>query len=171
MSANAISQRFGYFLKLRGLSLTRERTRILETICDLSGHFTVDDLFFAMHAAEKKSSKATLYRTIQLLLDCGVLRNTPLSDRHATYELAESGSYHGLMVCRHCNRVTEFHGPTLERFIQEASVNSQFLPLTAQIKFIGICNECVKANPPSLRAEVCAPFLKYDQDRKAEERD
>ncbi|GEM_PF-241575 len=162
-------KRFGYFLKLRGLSLTRERQQILEKICDLSGRFTVDDLFFALHAAGRRISKATIYRTVQLLLECRIIRETPLGARQGVYELADAGHYHGHMVCQHCHRLIEFGGPTLERFVHEASVSHQFLPLSAQIKFLGFCNECVKANPPALREQTCVPFLKYAQSREGAE--
>jgi len=166
MTFENILDRFGYFLKLRDLSLTRERKQIIETICDMTRHFSVDDLFFAMHGAGRKTSKATIYRTVQLLIECRIIRESDLSGRQATYELLEPGHYHGHMVCEHCGRVIEFKGPTLERFIHDASVNKQFLPLSTSIKFSGICNECVKTNPPSLRKEVCVPFLKYAQSRE-----
>lgn len=166
MAYEKIIERFRYFLKLRGLSLTKERRQILETICDMSRGFTVDDLYLATHSAGKKSSKATLYRTIQLLLECRILRESGLSDRQAHYELAEAGQYHGHLVCEHCGTIQQFSGPTLDRFIREASANNQFIPLSAQVKLTGICNECVRENPRSLRREVCVPFLKYQQDRE-----
>jgi Fur family ferric uptake transcriptional regulator len=162
-----ILEQFKYFLRLRGLSMTRERRQILETVCDMTRHFTVDDIFFAMHAAGRKTSKATIYRTVQLLQECRVLRESDLTGRTAIYELAEPGQHHGHMVCQHCGKIAEFKGPTLERFIRESSMNRQFLPLTVSIKFTGICNECVKTNPPSLRRELCVPFLKYAQAREA----
>ncbi len=166
MASDKLSERFAYFLKLRGLSMTRERKEILSAVCNMRRHFSVDDLFFAMHAAGKKTSKATIYRTMQILVEGRILRETDFSGRLATYEMAEPGQYHGHMVCQHCGRTIEFKGPLLERFIHEASVNQQFLPLATAIKFTGICNECVKSNPPSLRREMCVPFLKYAQSRE-----
>lgn len=164
-----VAEKFGYFLKLRGLSMTRERREILETIGDMKRSFTVDDLFFAMHAAERKTSKATLYRTIQLLLECRILRESDISGRQAAYELNEPGERRGVMVCEHCGKVMEFRGPALERFIREASAAQQFLPLDVSVKFTGFCNDCVRTNPPSLRQEVCVPFLKYAQERARRE--
>lgn len=167
MPYQKIIDRFGYFLKLRGLSLTKERRQVLETICDLNRIFTVDDLYFALHTSGKKISKATIYRTIQLFIEGSILRESGLTDRQASYELAEAGHSHGHMVCQHCNKITEFSGPTLERFIRESSVNNQFLTLSVQVKFTGICSECVKENPNSLRKDVCVPFLRYEQERDA----
>ncbi|MBI1785453.1 transcriptional repressor [Candidatus Sumerlaeota bacterium] len=166
MTFEKVVERFSYFLKLRGLSLTRERRQILETIGDMQRPFSPDDLFFALHAAGKKTSKATIYRTIELLVECQIIRESDLPGRQATYELMQPGVHHGNMICDHCGRIVEFKGPTLERFIHEASVHHQFLPLTTSIKFTGICNECVKSNPPSLRSKVCVPFLKYAQSRE-----
>jgi Fur family ferric uptake transcriptional regulator len=167
MAIDPLPDRFEYFLKLRGLNLTRERTQILEAIRDMARPFSVDDLFFAMHAGGKKTSKATIYRSIQLLLEGRFLIETALSGRQSQYELAEPGQYYGHLVCQHCGRTEEFRGPTMDRFVQEASINNQFLPMATQIKIQGICNDCVKSNPPSLRQNVCVPFLKYEQEREA----
>lgn len=167
MAYNKLIDQFAYFLKLRGLSLTKERRLILETICDMNRHFSVDDLYFALHEAGKKVSKATLYRTIQLLTECRILRESVLSERQTTYEIAESGHFRGHMVCQHCDKVMEFSGPTFDRFVREASVNNQFLTTSVQVKFTGICNDCVQENPKSLRREVCVPFLRYEQTREA----
>lgn len=166
MTFEKIIEKFSYFLKLRSLSLTRERRQILETICDMNRSFTVDDLFFAMHAAGRKTSKPTLYRTVQLLLEGRILKESDISGRQSAYELTQPGVYRGHMVCDHCGKTIEFRGPTLERFIHEASGANQFLAMDVNIKLTGICNECVKANPPSLRREVCVPILKMAQSRK-----
>ena len=168
MDYEKLLEKFRYFLKLRGLSLTRERRQILETVCDIPRHFTVDDLFFAMHGANKKTSKATIYRTVQLLVEGRILKESDLSGRQASYELSKPGDHSGIMTCQHCGRVQEFRGPTLERFIHDASMRNQFLPLTVSIRLNGICNECVKTNPPSLREQVCVPMLKYAQGREIE---
>ncbi len=166
MTLEKTQERFAYFLKLRGLSLTRERKQILETVFNMRDRFTVDDLFFAMHNANRKTSKATIYRTVQLIEECRIIRVSELSERQSSYELVKPGSHQGHMVCEHCGRVIPFKGPTLDKFIHEASVNQQFLPLNASVKFTGICSQCVKENPPSLRREVCVPFLKYAQSRE-----
>lgn len=166
MTYDKILERFGYFLKLRGLTLTRERRQLLETVCDMARAFSVDDLYFAMHESGKKTSKATIYRTVQLLVECRIIREYELSGRQTVYELNEPGAHKGHMVCEHCGKAEEFRGPTLERFIHESSVGRQFLTLGVSVKFTGICNECVKANPFSLRKELCVPILRMEQARE-----
>lgn len=167
MAADAkIQDQFRHFMKLRGLSFTRERKGILERALKMAPPFTVDDLYFAMYQAGDRPSKATLYRTVQLLVECRILRESALSGRQASYELEEAGQYHGHMVCQHCGSIVEYRGPALERFIRDISRERQFLPLGAQIKLSGVCEACIKENPPSLRREVCVPFLKYAESRR-----
>lgn len=166
MKYDQMIERVTHFLKLRNLNMTRERRQIVEAVCDMKRGFSVDDLYFAMHGKGVKTSKATLYRTVQLMVEARVLKESELSGRQAAYEILEPGEHHGVMVCQHCNRTFEFRGPSLDRFLHEASVNHQFLPLSSSIKLTGVCGECVKSNPPSLRKEVCVPFLKYDQSRR-----
>lgn len=166
MDEKKMMERFEYFLKLRGLSLTRERREVLAMINNMSRSFSVDDLYFAIHASGLKLGKATVYRTVQLLVEGRFLREAEFVGRQMTYELSESGQNSGVMVCEHCGRSLEFRGPTLERFIHEAAGIHQFLPMSASVKLSGFCNECVKSNPPSLRKEVCVPMLKLTQARE-----
>ena len=157
---------FRQFLKLRGLSLTKERREILEVALGMPRHFSVDDLYFAMRQAGQRPSKATLYRTVQLLAESRILRESALSGRQASYEIEESGQYHVHMICEHCGKMSELSGPTIEKFVRDISGEEHFLPLGAQIKLTGVCDACIRENPPSLRREVCVPFLKYAQSRE-----
>jgi len=159
-------ERLRQYLKLRGLSLTKERRRILETICEMERRFNVDDLFFQVHSAGRKTSKATIYRTVQLLLECRILKETGLSNRQADYELASVGDFHGHWVCQHCGRIQQISGEKLAEFVRESSEALGFLTLGIQLKFVGICSNCVQENPTSLRKDVCVPFLKYAQSRE-----
>lgn len=166
-SPEALTERLSLYLKLRGLSLTKERRQILETICEMDRRFNVDDLFFEVHSAGRKTSKATIYRTVQLLLECRILKETGLSDRQADYELGKVGDFRGHLVCQHCGKIQPIMGPKLSRFVRESSEAQGFLTLGIQLKFVGICNDCVRENPKSLRKDVCVPFLKYAQSRKS----
>lgn len=159
-------EQFKTLLKLRGLSMTSERQQILRAIVEFGARFSVDDLYFAMHERGMKTSKATIYRTIQLLLESGIVNESALSGRQASYELAEPGEHRLHMVCQHCGQSSEIRGADVDRFVAQISESNDFLPLAVQIKFSGICVDCVEANPISLRRETCVPFLKYYQSRQ-----
>lgn len=166
MDEKKMKDRFEYFLKLRGLSLTRERRELIQFVANMSKPFTVDDLFFTAHAAGLRLSKATVYRTIEIMVEGRFLRESELAGRQMTYEFTEPGQNSGMMTCEHCGRTFEFKGPVLERFIHEVAMLNQFLPIATNIRMSGFCNECVKANPPSLRKEVCVPMLKLTHSRE-----
>jgi Fur family ferric uptake transcriptional regulator len=166
MDTKKILERFGYYLKQRGLSLTRERRQTVELIGRVKSPFSVDDLDVAARKSGRKISRATLYRTIQLLLESRILREAALGERQSSYEISEPGFFQGRMICQHCGTLTEFKGPELEKFIHAASVAQGFLALTAQITFSGVCRACADANPQSLRRQVCVPFLRYAQSRE-----
>ena len=63
---------FKQFLQQRGLKFTRERDRIFQAIVDFEKPFDVDGLLFHLKQHEVKTSKATIYRTLQLLLESGI---------------------------------------------------------------------------------------------------
>ena len=100
-------------------------------------------------------------------MECRILRDSALAGRGASYELCLPGQYHGHFVCRHSGTATEFSGVDLERFINATAAESNFLPLEVQLKVTGVCERCVKENPPSRRKDICVPFLEYAQERES----
>ena len=70
------------YLRNRGLRRTPEREQVLQEIFEIHGHFDVDELYLRLRSKGSKVSKASIYRTIPLFIDCALIREVDFSDGH-----------------------------------------------------------------------------------------
>src|SRR6266496_3444885 len=108
-------ERFQEFLGNQGLKLTRERTALLREIFATHYHFEADELLFKMKEKALKISRATVYRTLELLVKSGMVRRVHLGEDHYHYEHVRGDSHHDHLICTTCGTVIEFSDPELER--------------------------------------------------------
>src|SRR6266480_7576525 len=107
--------RFQQFLSGQGLKLTPERTALLREIFATHYHFEADELLFKMKEKSVKISRATVYRTLELLVKSGLVRRVHLGEDHYHYEHVRGDSHHDHLVCTACGSVIEFNDPELEK--------------------------------------------------------
>src|ERR1041384_4491777 len=107
--------RFQDFLQQQGLKLTSERTSLVREIFSTHYHFEADELLFKMKQKSVKISRATVYRTLELLVKSGLVRRVHLGEEHYHYEHVRGDSHHDHLVCTPCGTVIEFSAPELER--------------------------------------------------------
>ncbi len=138
----AAQQLFAHHLSGRGLKLTRQRRAVLAVAVAMEGHFEADELHRRLQEAGSRTSKATVYRTLELLVASGVLRQVSLGERHAHYEHAFGHRHHDHLVCIHCGRVIEFSSPRLERMQKEICREHRFTPLGHRMRIMGLCRKC-----------------------------
>lgn len=104
---------FRRFLKSKGLKYTPERAGVLDAIIELDGQFEVDDLLVDLRSRGHRVSKATVYRTIRLLQDAGIVTPSAFDASHAQYELVYGGQSHDVMVCVQSGRRVPIDAPEL----------------------------------------------------------
>src|SRR5881392_3575742 len=100
--------RFGGFLLDQGLKLTTERTALVREIFATHYHFEADELLFKMKGKGLKISRATIYRTLELLVKSGMVRRVHLGEEHYHYEHVLGDSHHDHLICTTCGTVIEF---------------------------------------------------------------
>jgi Fur family ferric uptake transcriptional regulator len=122
--------RFQDFLSRQGQKLTQERTSLVREIFATHYHFEADELLFKMKQKSVKISRATVYRTLELLVKSGLVRRVHLGEDHYHYEHVRGDSHHDHLVCTACGSVIEFNDPELE---QRQLDNLQIL---------GVCDSC-----------------------------
>ena len=91
--------RFEHFLRGRNLKLTGERMAILEVIFRNSQHFDAEMLHADLKAQGGDISRATVYRTLDLLVQSGLVRKNSLGSSHANYEAARGNEHHDHLIC------------------------------------------------------------------------
>ena len=133
---------FQHSLERRGLKYTRERREILKAILSAHGHFDADWLSFEMRKARAKASKATIYRSLALLCEVGLLREVFRGPHGFSYEHIYGHEHHEHMLCLHCGRVIEFTSRNLERLQELACRALRFRPLHHHLQVFGYCKTC-----------------------------
>lgn len=100
-------------LKAEGLKYTPERARILDTVLRIEGVFEAERVLKEQREAGFKVSKATVYRTIKLLQDAGIIQRVPLEREQAVYQVAFGGGTPDLLVRVDTNEVVQIEVPEL----------------------------------------------------------
>lgn len=134
--------RFQDFLQQQGLKLTGERTALLREIFSTHYHFEADELLFKMKEKSVKISRATIYRTLELLVKSGLVRRVHLGEDHYHYEHVSGNSHHDHLICTVCGGVIEFHDEDLERRQLEICAKKKFTPTFHNLQILGVCNSC-----------------------------
>ena len=133
-------------LKEKGYKLTPQRRSILDEIIKNEGsHLTTEEIYDLVKVNCPEIGLATVYRTVQLLEDMGVLYKLDLDDGCNRYELCdedESHQHHHL-ICQNCGKVIEVEGDILEELEQGIEKKYNFKIKNHSLKFYGICDNCL----------------------------
>jgi len=134
--------RFQQFLAGQGLKLTNERAALVREIFSAHYHFEADELLFKMKEKSVKISRATIYRTLELLVKSGMVRRVHLGEEHYHYEFVSGNSHHDHLICTTCGSVIEFNDPALEARQREICERKKFTPTFHNLQILGVCDEC-----------------------------
>lgn len=134
--------RFQEFLQQQGLKLTSERVALVREIFSIHYHFEADELLLKMREKDVKISRATVYRTLELLVKSGMVRRVHLGEDHYHYEHVTGNSHHDHLICTTCGNVIEFNDPVLEKRQHEICAKKKFTPTFHNLQILGICDSC-----------------------------
>ena len=143
----AEKERFRRFLKSQYLRMTSDREAIVEAVFSTHDHFRAEEL--AWRLRERGVSKATVYRTLPLLVDCGLLRQVMLGDKQGHYEhVHQEEAGHDHLICTTCGEVIEFQHPCVGRVREAVRRRYGFEPERVVLEITGLCAGCRKAPRP-----------------------
>jgi len=129
----------------RGLRLTRQRRAIVEAVADSDGHFDAEELYDAFHARGIQMSRATVYRTLGHLRQCGMVREAMQRGGRARYEATCWQAHHDHLVCVNCGRVIEFCDERIEQLQDGICERHGFEPVEHHLSIRGLCRKCARA--------------------------
>jgi Fur family ferric uptake transcriptional regulator len=124
-------------LELRGHRVTESRRRVLAAVLAQPAHFTVDDVL----RSTRKVGRATVFRTIRLLLDLNVLCRVLLDDGTLHYRVSTRGHHHHL-VCRDCGRVEDFTQCDIPALTQQLASATDYEIEGHWLEVYGRCHAC-----------------------------
>ena len=147
-----IQQRLDDFIRRKGLRRTSQRDSIVRSVFSKDEHFTAEEIFERVRKTDADTSRATVYRTLGLLVEADLLREIDLGDNQTTYDPNFLGRpSHNHLVCIDCGKVLEFEDTHLEVLNDCVTRRLGFKPIRQSIK--------IEANCEQLRTNGRCPSL------------
>jgi Fur family ferric uptake transcriptional regulator len=132
------------FLRESKLRFTPQRQTILEVFLKYEGHAEVEDLFLIVRGIDPTIGIATVYRTMNILVECGLARENTLSKGQKSFEKLYHQSHHDHLICTQCNKIVEFAHPLIEKYQLEVCQTHGFTLRQHKMEIYGICMDCQK---------------------------
>ena len=130
------------YLSRRGLRLTSERRHILKEVFSSHRHFETEDVMERLRARGLRVSRATVYRTLAVLVKGGLLREVSFGERHTHYEHRLGHPHHDHLYCLKCGKVIEFRSVGIESLQEQICKKMEFEALAHLLQISGYCKAC-----------------------------
>jgi len=116
-------------------------TPLLREIFAQHRHIDAEEILVAVRASGHSISRATVYRNLELLVECGLVSRVKLGAR-TVYEHLHPGLRHDHVACRDCGRIVEFVSPGVTALLAEICRAHGFEPAGNQVQIVGLCRDC-----------------------------
>jgi Fur family ferric uptake transcriptional regulator len=140
---------FEKYLHARGLKFTPQRRLILGKVLSTKDHFEANALLSAFDREGTKLSRATVYRTLPLLVKSGLIREVQFGEQQTHYEHTLGQQHHDHMICMRCGKVVEFYDGSIEKLQERVCTKYRFHAKSHALEIKGYCAECRERVSPS----------------------
>lgn len=131
---------FRHYLDAQGQKYTSERQEVIDVFFEQDDHLEAEDVLVLIRQKGKRVSRATIYRTISLLVEAGLLKMVSLEHRHTHYEKLLRNHDHDHLVCLQCHDVIEFSNELSEKLTTLICELNGVKPVRRHFEIIGICD-------------------------------
>ena len=134
------------YMNKRRLRSTEQRRLIINALFDASEHVTLDGLLRTVRTVDARVGYATVYRTMKLLADSGIVQEHKFGDGFTRYELSDEEAHHDHLVCLECSKIIEFEEPQIEELQEVIARRHGFLLRSHKHEMYGVCSKCQQKN-------------------------
>lgn len=134
--------KFQALLLEKSLKYTYERRNIFEEVAGLKDHFDADSLYERFKKKGMRISRDTVYRTLPLLLESGVIQKSVGEGKRDFYERVGAKGHHDHMVCIRCGKFIEFHNENIEKIQEQVCQKQHFKLVFHDHRLYGVCGDC-----------------------------
>ncbi|NCO66249.1 MAG: transcriptional repressor [Candidatus Aquicultor secundus] len=139
---NSESLQFKNYIESKGLLFTPERQCVAEEVFASHNHMDAEELLKHLKSKGSKASRATVYRTLDLLVESGLVKKIDLGEGRLVYEHTAGHPHHDHLVCLKCGSVQEFEEPLIEQLQEWACEKANFKPTGHSLNIYGYCRGC-----------------------------
>ncbi len=119
-----------------------KRDVIVRVFLQQAGHISADELVAIVRREDARISRATIYRTLQWMVDAGMARRVDLGEGKFRFEHSYRHPRHFHLICKSCNQLFEFLSSDIEALIEEVASARQFEPAQSVLQVFGTCEQC-----------------------------
>src|SRR5262245_15205078 len=136
-------------LRPAGSKRSGKRDLIVNVFLHQEGHLSADDLVDLIRREDQKISRATVYRTLQWMVDAGIARKVDFGEGRFRFEHSYRHPRHFHLICKSCNRSSEFLSSDIEALVEEIAGARNFSARQSVLQIYGTCEECRTGRPRS----------------------
>ncbi len=140
-------------LKPAGGKRSSKREQIVNVFLRQEGHLSADDLVDLIRGEDHRISRATVYRTLQWMVDAGIARKVDFGEGRFRFEHSYRQPRHFHLICKTCHRSFEFLSSDIESSIEEVAAARAFTAAQSVVQIYGTCEECRTGRAPAAGAD------------------
>ncbi len=129
-------------LRPAGGKRSTKRDRILRIFLRQQGHVSADDLFDLVRREDPRLGRATVYRTLQWMVEAGIARKVDFGEGRSRFEPSYRHPRHFHLICTTCHRSSEFLSSDIEAIVEEIAAARNFGTAQTVVQIHGVCDEC-----------------------------
>ena len=137
-------------LKPSGGKRSSKREQIVNVFLRQEGHLSADDLVDLIRREDHRISRATVYRTLQWMVDAGIARKVDFGEGRFRFEHSYRQPRHFHLICKTCHRSFEFLSSDIEGLVEEVAAARNFSASQSVVQIYGTCEECRTGRTSSL---------------------
>lgn len=125
------------------LKATSQRIALLKLLESTHEHFDAEEIYFQLRSKQKNVSRATVYRSLEALVEQDLVSKLDFGDGRMRYELSKGeDEHHDHLICEHCGKVVEFFNLEIEAQQIAICKEHNFKPSTHTMLIFGLCGDC-----------------------------